>query len=104
MYLDIINKCRDNDQYKVVLLNEHPAKVTVMCLKPKEDIPKETHEGVQVLLLIQGTIRVDIMEQGSYILFPGDTISIPSNKVHYVINESRDTNAKLISFYALIKY
>jgi quercetin dioxygenase-like cupin family protein len=101
MYLNIVKECRENNTYKKVLLKELPAKVTVMSLKPQEDIPEETHDGVQVFLLIQGWLRVDIEGKGSFELFPGDSVSIPADTKHYVINPSNSNHAKLISFYSL---
>ncbi|MBT4577311.1 cupin domain-containing protein [Candidatus Woesearchaeota archaeon] len=90
----------ENDNYRKVLFTGQKIQLVVMSLKPGEDIPLETHTGIdQFIRVEQGEAYVKI-DETEYNLKDDDVVVIPSGTAHYVKNTSEDRDLKLYSIYA----
>lgn len=89
----------DNQNYRYVVYTSEQMQLVLMSLKPGEDIPREIHPvTTQFIKVEKGKARVEI-EDKIYKLESGDSIMIPSNKHHYVVNIG-DDDLKLYTLYS----
>ena len=95
---NIENLTEDNDKYRDILYTGTNMQLTVMYLKPGEDIPKEIHNGEQFIRIEEGRGEIHI---GAYIydIGPGDGIIIPRFTNHRLVNIGNKP-LKLYSIYS----
>ena len=89
----------NNDNYRYVVHTTPNMQLVLMSLNPKEDIPLEVHEDTSQFFYIQkGTIDIKVGNE-VYRLHSGDSIIVPPNTPHYVVNNSMDV-VKLFTIYS----
>lgn len=89
-YGNIDKITNENDYYRKVLHTSTHQQIVVMCLKDNEDIPEEIHKNHdQFIKIVDGQAKVEITKNNNrelIILNHGDSIIIPCNTTHKVIN------------------
>ncbi len=85
--------------YRKVLYTSDNLQLVVMSLKPKEEIPLETHKDIDQFIRVESGEAEVFVEGKKFLLKDDDIIIIPSGKEHKVCNiGSRDL--KLYSIYS----
>ncbi len=92
------SQTQKNNNYRKVVHTTPEVQLVYMSLKAGEDIPLETHDGTQVLNIIDGR---GLVQSGNTkkILQPGIVVIIPPHTDHYVKNTSSNSELKLWSIY-----
>lgn len=94
-----------NDNYRTALWTGKHLQVTLMSIKPGQDIGLEMHPNVDQFLRIeqgQGVVRMGNSRDNLTFqrrVFDNDAIMIPAGTWHNVVNTGRD-DLKLYSIYA----
>jgi mannose-6-phosphate isomerase-like protein (cupin superfamily) len=102
---DIEKKTLDNETFRTVLFTGHHEQLTVMSLRPGEDIGYEVHaHNDQFLRIERGRARVDLGPkqnevEGSVEVKAGSALLVPAGVWHNVVNVG-DEDVKLYSLYA----
>ena len=89
---------KENGNYRREIITGKNSQVVVMNLQPKEEIGMETHEGDQILFVVEGTAGVVINGESSSV-GQNEVVFVPSGLEHNVIN-SGDSELKLFTIYA----
>ena len=90
----------ENEFYRKVIFTGKHMQLVLMSLKAGEDIPLETHEGIEQFIRVEsGEAYVKIGNE-EFNLADGDVVIIPENTEHYVKN-SGDDELKLYTIYAV---
>lgn len=85
--------------YRKVLYTTKQQQLVLMCLKPAEDIPAETHpHTTQFIRVEQGTAQITVAGKKHQVT-TGDAIIIPAGTLHYVKNTGK-TNLLLYTIYS----
>lgn len=102
---DIENKTVQNMTFRTVLHTGRHTQLTVMCIRPGEDIGREIHRRRdQFLRVVEGHARVELgpnedeVEQTQQI-GPGWAVIVPADVWHNVVNTGED-DLKLYSLYS----
>lgn len=99
----------NNTNYRTTIWTGSNLQLTVMNIKPKEDIGLEMHDGHdQFIRIEQGTAMVYMGDSQDDLSFKqeakdDDAVFIPAGKWHNLVNES-DESLKLYSIYAPIEH
>lgn len=98
LIIDIREIALKNDLFKtVVFINDH-SKLTVMNLRPGQDIGIENHPFDQFIYIVEGSGVASLNEYN--MIFADDfAISIPAGTTHNIINTGI-TDLKLYSLYS----
>jgi mannose-6-phosphate isomerase-like protein (cupin superfamily) len=100
LYLDIDKLASSNKTFRKTVYETHLMKITVMSIKPKKDIGTELHhERDQFIKVVKGMCEVRYHD-GFFIISKGESIIIPKNTTHNVINLSETKPLKIYSIYA----
>lgn len=95
---DIANIVQGNDEYRRVLRTTDRTQLVIMSLQPGKDIERETHEGDQIISILQGSGSIS-MNAIEYDIYPGVVIVIPAGTEHYVLN-GKEGMMKLFTIYS----
>ena len=99
-YKKVVKK---NDYFKKPLATASHAQVVIMAVNkktnPNNQIPLETHEFDQVILIIQGKAEAHVNGQKS-ILKKGDILVVPQGSAHQIINLNDKKSLKIMSIYS----
>lgn len=87
-----------NDKFREVLYTAKNCQLTIMALKPSEDIGEEIHDVDQFLRIEQGAGKatLDGIEQE---ISEGSVIIVPAGTKHNIINSSPTGPMKLYTLY-----
>ena len=97
-----------NNNFRKAIWTGNHLQITLMSLKPNEDIGLEIHDDIdQLLFVVKGRAGVysgktKEVELKNYV-DSGDLVTIPAGTWHNVVNKGFST-LKLISVYAPIKH
>jgi mannose-6-phosphate isomerase-like protein (cupin superfamily) len=102
--INIEKETKKNKNYRKVLYTDKYQQLVVMSLNPREDIPFETHTGVQYIKIESGKgfIKQDF-GNGKIVktqLKDGISIVIPFKAGHYITNIDKKIPLKLYSVYS----
>jgi quercetin dioxygenase-like cupin family protein len=99
-YKKIVKK---NDFFKKPLATASHAQVVMMTVNkktnPNNEIPLETHDFDQVILVIQGKAEARINGKKT-ILKKGDMIIVPQGSAHQIINLNDKQSLKVLTVYS----
>lgn len=102
---DVDAETAQNATFLTVLNTGRHTQLTVMCIRPGEDIGREMHRGHdQFLRIVEGQARVELgpkedeVEQTQQI-GPGWAVIVPAGVWHNVVNTGED-DLKLYSLYS----
>ena len=102
---DVDAKTAENTTFRTVVHTGRHTQLTVMCIRPGEDIGREVHRGHdQFLRIVEGHARVELgpnegeVEQTQQIE-PGWAVIVPAGVWHNVVNTGKD-DLKLYSLYS----
>lgn len=100
-YKDNIEKLTlENDNFRQVLYTAGHCQLVLMSLQPGEEIGSEVHEdGDQFFRFEKGQGKV-IINETEYLVIDGDSVIVPANSQHNVINASASEPLKLYTIYA----
>ena len=94
---------KKNDFFKKPLATAKHAQVVVMTVNkktnPKNEIPLETHEFDQVILVIKGKAEA-IINGKKTMVKKGDMIVVPQGSAHQLINLNDKKSLKIMSLYS----
>lgn len=96
--LNIENETKQNDNFRKVLKVFPNSELTVMSLKPNEEIGMETHKGDQIIRIEEGKGRI-ISEGKEQEVEEDWIIVIPAGVEHNVINTGEE-DLKLYTIYS----
>ena len=85
---------------KVLYTVSHSLQLVVMSLKPQEDIGMEKHPSTSQFIRVEKGKGIAIIKNKLYHLKNGDSIIIPPNTYHNIINTSESTDLKLYTIYS----
>ncbi len=88
----------ENTDYRRVLFTAKNSQLVVMCIKPGDEIGKETHHLDQFIRIEEGT-GLSIIDGEEYILQSEYALVIPSGVEHNIINTGSN-DMKLYSLYS----
>lgn len=88
-----------NTDFRHVLFTGQHAQLVVMCLKPHEEIGKETHEVTDQFFRIESGEGVVIIDGVEHRISDGSAIIVPAGLEHNLINTS-DQELKLYTIYS----
>jgi mannose-6-phosphate isomerase-like protein (cupin superfamily) len=89
----------DNVDFRRVLYTAKFMQLVLMSLKPGEDIGEEVHDVDQFFRFEKGAGRV-VIDDNQYDVADGDSIIVPADSKHNVINTSEDQPLKLYTIYS----
>ncbi len=98
-----------NNNYRKAIWTGNNLQITLMSLKPNEDIGLEMHGSIdQLLFVVKGRAGVYSGKTEGEVGFKnfvdsGDLITLPAGTWHNVVNKGF-SNLKLISVYAPVKH
>jgi|SRR3972149_10146649 len=84
---------------KVLYTVSHSLQLVVMSLKPQEDIGMEKHPSTSQFIRVEKGKGIAIIKNKLYHLKNGDSIIIPPNTYHNIINTSCKNPLKLYTIY-----
>lgn len=87
-----------NEYFRQVLYTAKSTQLTVMHLRPKEDIGEEVHDVDQFLRIEKGTGRAVLNGVESKLL-DGSVVIVPAGVKHNIINDSDTEPMKLYTLY-----
>lgn len=100
LHLDIDKLALSNKKFRKTVYETNLMRITVMSIKPKKDIGTELHQDEdQFIKVVKGTCEVRY-DDGFFILSKGESIIIPKDTTHNVINLSDTKPLKIYSIYA----
>lgn len=88
-----------NTFYRKVLFTGEDLQLVVMCLKPGEDIPMETHEHINQFFRFEEGEALVIIDGEEFNLKKDEVIVVPAGAKHYVKNSGK-TDLKFYTIYA----
>ncbi len=89
---------RDNIYYRRVILTTSFQQLVLMSVS--DNIAREIHpHNDQFIKIEEGTVEVVINDSDHYVLYDGDSITIPANTYHEVINKGSNP-IKLYTIYS----
>lgn len=89
----------ENTFYRKVLFTGEDLQLVVMCLKPGEDIPMETHEHINQFFRVEAGEALVIINGKEFNLKKDEVIVVPAGAEHYVKN-SGNKDLKFYTIYA----
>jgi mannose-6-phosphate isomerase-like protein (cupin superfamily) len=89
-----------NNNYRKVIDTQKFAQLVVMSLLPKEEIGFEVHKTTDQFFRIEHGEAKIFIGKNKYVLKSGDSIFIPANTKHNVINTSNINKLKLYTIYS----
>ena len=89
----------ENEYFRKVLYTTKNSQLVVMSLKPGEDIGEETHQLDQFIRCEDGQGEA-ILDDVSYKIGDGFSVSVPAGTKHNIINTSSDKSLKLYTLYS----
>ena len=104
LVLDIEATTKDNENYRTTLWTGDKIQLTVMSIKPGDDIGLEVHHGIEQFLRIEagtGVCKMGPSEQELTFEQPvkaDDAIFVPADFWHNV-EKTKDVNLKLYTIY-----
>ncbi|MCA9364277.1 MAG: cupin domain-containing protein [Candidatus Moranbacteria bacterium] len=96
---NIEKKTLSNENYREVLFTTKRSQLVVMTLKPKEDIPEETHEDHDQFIRIEQGFGKAILNGEETQLKDGSAVIIPAGTKHRICNTSETEVLKLYTIY-----
>jgi mannose-6-phosphate isomerase-like protein (cupin superfamily) len=89
---------RQNEAFRRTLETGEHAQLVVMTIQTGEEIGEETHEGDQLLLIVDGEGEA-IIEGRSSPVGPGDYVFVPAGTLHNFVNTGSEP-LRLLTVYA----
>lgn len=96
--IDIKEQAKANDFFRKELFTADRAQVTIMSLRPGEDIGEEVHDGDQLIYAVKGK-GVAVIDGAEHALEKGAIFCVPAGTKHNVKNTG-DEPMKLFTAYA----
>jgi len=78
-----------NKKYRKVLFTDKLMQLVVMCLKPGEFIPWETHKSVTQFFRVEGGRGIALVGGQKFMLKEGDSLIVPKGTRHKIIQTGR---------------
>ncbi|HSX25068.1 MAG TPA: cupin domain-containing protein [Candidatus Andersenbacteria bacterium] len=88
-----------NDAFRRVLYTAKNCQLTIMALKPSEDIGQEVHDVDQFLRIEKGS-GTAILDGVEHSITEGSVIIVPAGTTHNIINASTTEPMKLYTLYS----
>jgi len=89
-----------NEAYRNVRYTDENIQIVYMSLEPKQEIGMEVHPKTTQFFKVEYGICVVMINSKGYKLSKGQSIVVPPNAQHNVINPSRTEKVKLYTIYS----
>jgi mannose-6-phosphate isomerase-like protein (cupin superfamily) len=99
-FLNLEEETRKNMDFRRVLYTGKYSQLVLMCLKPKEDIGEETHDGVDQFFRFEEGEGVVMIDGVKHVVKDGSGVIVPCGAKHNVVNTSKNSNLKLYTIYS----
>ncbi len=96
--IDVKQQAKENDAFRRELFTADHSQLTIMSLRPGEDIGEEVHDGDQLIYLVRGA-GVAVIGGAERAFETGAIFCVPAGTKHNVRNTS-DEPMKLFTAYA----
>lgn len=93
-----------NNSFRKVLYTAKYSQLVLMCLQPKEEIGRETHEKNDQFFRFESGKGKCIIDGNEYEVTDGDAVIVPAGAKHNVINTSDTEALKLYTIYSPPKH
>lgn len=90
---------KNNNYRKVLFTADNDLQLTVMSLRPKEEIGKETHSNLAQFVRVESGVGKAIIGKKTYLLSDGVVVIIPRNVEHNIVNTSKSKDLKIYVIY-----
>lgn len=98
-YKNVQQLALENNNFRQTLFTNKHSQVVLMSVLPGEDIGRETHNGVdQVLVFVKGAGRAEVGGE-THDIGPGDMFAVPAGTEHNFTNTGNET-LKLFTVYS----
>lgn len=96
--IDVKEQAKENEDFRKELFTADHAQITIMSLRPGEDIGEEVHDGEQLIYAVKGK-GVAVMDGAERAFEKGAIFCVPAGTKHNVKNTA-DEPMKLFTVYA----
>jgi len=76
----------EKDWKRVSLCAKEDISIEHFVKPPGHSSPKHNHPNSQILIVLEGKLKIDVDDQESQTLSPGDSVYIPRDEIHVVSN------------------
>jgi mannose-6-phosphate isomerase-like protein (cupin superfamily) len=90
----------ENTFFRKVLFTASHSQLVLMCLKPKEEIGMEVHEGNDQFFRFEKGEGKVIIGGEEFIVKDGDCTIVPAGQMHNIVNISETEELKLYTIYS----
>lgn len=90
----------ENTNFRNVLYTARHLQLVAMCLKPGEEIGKETHTLIDQFFSIEEGNGISSVNGKIKLLKAGDALLVPAGTLHNIVNTCLDNPMKLYTLYA----
>jgi len=97
--IDIEKETIDNVDFRKVLYTGEHMQLVLMTLKPGEEIGLEVHPTIDQFFRFEEGKGKCIINQTEYNVKDGDSVIVPANSEHNIINTSDKDNFKMYTIY-----
>ena len=89
-----------NSNFRKVLYTSKHSQLVLMCLKPKEEIGEEIHQGNDQFFRFESGYGKCIIDGHEYKIKDGDVIIVPAGAKHNIINTDNEKELKMYTIYS----
>jgi mannose-6-phosphate isomerase-like protein (cupin superfamily) len=97
---DIERDTLENEDFRRVLFTGPNTQLVLMSLKPGEEIGRETHDGHDQFIRVEGGTGVVRLDGKETELADGSAVVIPAGVEHNVLNTSATESLRLYTLYS----